>query len=99
MARYRDEQFSIDTEAILEMISEQKEIVMSNINDLRADQKKKRSIELKIEFTPRPETSSIVVATSITSKISPLNFKALNEAVEQLSIEDIDPETGEILHE
>lgn len=97
--RYRDDQFDLDTESILEMIAEQKKTVMANINDTRSDAKKKRSIDLKIEFTPRPETNSIVVSTSISSKIQPLNFKALNEAVTQLAFDDVDPETGEIINE
>lgn len=85
----------VDTDSILDAIAAEKQRIMDNINDRRADAKKERKITLQIHFKPNPETGSVTVGADINSSLAPLSITSLADAVTQISFDDVDEETGE----
>lgn len=85
----------VDTDSILDAIAAEKQRIMDNINDRRADAKKERKITLQIHFKPNPETGSVTVGADINSSLAPLTIASLADAVTQISFDDVDEETGE----
>ena len=86
----------VDTESILDAIAAEKQRVMANINDRRADAKKERKITLQIHFKPNPDSGSVTVGADINSTLAPLAIASLADAVTQISFNDIDAETEEV---
>lgn len=86
----------VDTDSILDAIAAEKQRIMANINDRRADAKKERKITLQIHFKPNPDTGSVTVGADINSSLAPLAIASLADAVTQISFDDIDEETGEM---
>lgn len=86
----------VDTDDILEAIAAEKQRIMENINDRRADAKKERKITLQIHFKPNPDTGSVTVGADINSSLAPLAIASLADAVTQISFDEIDEETGEL---
>ena len=86
----------VDTDDILEAIAAEKQRIMENINDRRADAKKERKITLQIHFKPNPDTGSVTVGADINSSLAPLAIASLADAVTQISFDEIDEETGEM---
>lgn len=86
----------VDTDDILEAIAAEKQRIMENINDLRADAKKERKITLQIHFKPNPDSGSVTVGADINSSLAPLAIASLADAVTQISFDEIDEETGEL---
>ena len=86
----------VDTDDILEAIAAEKQRIMENINDRRADAKKERKITLQIHFKPNPDSGSVTVGADINSSLAPLAIASLADAVTQISFDEIDEETGEL---
>jgi 5-enolpyruvylshikimate-3-phosphate synthase len=86
----------VDTGSILDAIAAEKQRIMDNINDRRADAKKERRITLQIHFKPNPDTGSVTVGADINSSLAPLAIASLADAVTQISFDDVDEETGEL---
>lgn len=86
----------VDTDDILEAIAAEKQRIMENINDNRADAKKERKITLQIHFKPNPDSGSVTVGADINSSLAPLAIASLADAVTQISFDEIDEETGEL---
>lgn len=86
----------VDTDDILEAIATEKQRIMENINDRRADAKKERKITLQIHFKPNPDSGSVTVGADINSSLAPLAIASLADAVTQISFDEIDEETGEL---
>ena len=86
----------VDTDSILDAIAAEKQRIMANINDRRADAKKERKITLQIHFKPNPDTGSVTVGADINSSLAPLAIASLADAVTQISFDEIDEETGEL---
>lgn len=86
----------VDTDDILEAIAAEKQRIMANINDRRADAKKERKITLQIHFKPNPDSGSVTVGADINSSLAPLAIASLADAVTQISFDEIDEETGEL---
>lgn len=86
----------VDTGSILDAIAAEKQRIMDNINDRRADAKKERRITLQIHFKPNPDTGSVTVGADINSSLAPLAIASLADAVTQISFDDVDKETGEL---
>lgn len=59
--------------AILEAADYELEKVMSNINDINTDPKKKRSITIKVTFAPSADRKKIGMSTQVNSKVEPTN--------------------------
>ena len=85
----------VDTGSILDAIAAEKQRIMDNINDRRADPKKERRITLQIHFKPNQDTGSVTVGADINSSLAPLAISSLADAVTQISFDDVDEETGE----
>jgi 5-enolpyruvylshikimate-3-phosphate synthase len=86
----------VDTDDILEAIATEKQRIMENINDRRADAKKERKITLQIHFKPNPDSGSVTVGADINSSLAPLAIASLADAVTQISFDEIDEETEEL---
>lgn len=58
--------------AILEIADNELERILSNINDINTDPKKKRQIDIKLSFTPSADRKQINMTAQVKSKIEPL---------------------------
>lgn len=86
----------VNTDAIIDAIAAEKQRIMANINDRRADPKKERKTVLTIHYKPDPDTGSVTISADIGSTLAPLKLKEAGELACQISFEDLDDETGEI---
>lgn len=97
MTQYKNENFKIDTNALMRALQDEKKKVIDNINDIRSDPKKARHIVIDVAFEPDPNNRDVKITSTIVSKLAPYSCSALSHGIEQLSVDDIeDPETGEI---
>lgn len=88
----------METKSILEMargaIMEQVDIevgkIVDNILDLNTDPKKKRQLQLTVDFTPSGDRSQVAITATAKSKLLP------NNAVQTTIYVGADSETGEI---
>lgn len=86
----------VNTDAIIDAIAAEKQRIIANINDRRADPKKERKTVLTIHYKPDPDTGSVTISADIGSTLAPLKLKEAGELACQISFEDLDDETGEI---
>lgn len=70
------------------------EQVLANINDMNTDEKKKRTINIKLEFTPQNNRQEIKMSVQTAVKLTPAN------AVETtlFNIMETNKETGEVVN-
>lgn len=59
--------------AILVAADYELEKVMSNINDINTDPKKKRTMSIKVTFTPNQDRKKITMSTQVVSKVEPVS--------------------------
>lgn len=99
MPKYRDNQFELDSDALMDAIQAEKKKVIENINDRRSDPKAKRHIVIDIAFTPDPNSGAITIGSTIVSKIAPVSISALASGVVQLTIDDVVSEDDDNDHQ
>lgn len=85
----------VDISSIIDAIAAEKEKILNNINDGRADPKKERKTILTIHYKPDPETARILISADIVSSIAPLQVKEAQQLATQISFDDMDPEDQE----
>lgn len=59
--------------ALLEAADYELEKIMSNINDINTDPKKKRTMTIKISFVPNQDRKKITMSTQVLSKVEPVS--------------------------
>ena len=81
---------SVSTESIIDALAREKNKIMENINDERADAKKERKTVLTIHYKPNPDTGDVSVTADIGSTLAPLALKEMAHLVDQISFDDLD---------
>lgn len=87
----------INADAIIDAIAIEKQRIMANINDRRADPKKERKTVLTIHYKPDVDSGSVMITADIGSTLAPLKLKEVGELACQISFDDVDYETGEVM--
>lgn len=77
--------------AIMEQVGVETAKIIDNILDVNTDPKKKRTLNISVDFIPSSERSQVVVIANAKSKLQP------NNAIQTTMFVGVDTKTGEML--